>query len=924
MKKKMTTVIRKFEAALFALAMTVVSLSPETGFLAYAEETVSVTATGNFFAKNDDESYTLTVSLSRDGNTKTGLIAESYSEGAFLERAFATKEGSGQVAFTFENPAKAFRVIAVDQDTLAPVCDVKNLSMVPDTNDITFRESTEIIPSAGAEHTASVLRAVVKDLILAGDTLDDLNDLTVDTVSVTYEKPVTTQTEGDDDTTTQTVMESVTEEMTCYDAIAYSEDAREEAANRLTAMRTAYGRLKTAAAVLYHLAEEEGADAGTIRHFALQAGDVAVAAENAAVQIETGFAFKKEYEDEDATGLLNAIADIGEVASKIRILGGAHVLTDGCFGVYPGGADLALVADELSSAVILAPDNGIVTEGSVVRADKEPDEDSIRTDRVVILADSFTGVLDTPSENGGTFFTGFWDLSSLAGQPGEASENLTVYSYASLQEYWRDAVPPLTEYAATALKIDTVGTYTTWNAVLNAFLSTTDNSDETISGIAGDALSTLQDEFETEAAEDYNRMMGYTTQWIGCPDPNSSEEARRSFYRSWDATRCTVDSNGNYIGLYENYTYGVKTFERYYATPGKGYTGLLYEKHWAMDDRAAEEASQSDDYDPADMTVLLHAEAEFGSSFTLPSTGAGPDGAVPAYGSDSGEGSNDSDEMSYAGEALGGPPKVPFMHILVYYQEDESGKAYTDDSQLIYKDALCQWNQETYEARKRQYSDEFENSETAFDLQYGPDCWEAIRQLIYNRDGDIIREFRYVGNMATANGTEEMLWDRQWVAFTNGNGGKERNLHVDQYIPWDPSQKGYLFSELNYIGMYYRKTYYVPFPNDTIWEKIPQRARRYVLGHLHGEDGKYNYQEYVLGTWEVDEENPDNMKSIFHPWAPSQYTYTDTNLIGEDQFMCSTDNRIGWRHIIGGVDHDIQIKYEDLAPGINRLDMFRD
>nr|MCR5591724.1 hypothetical protein [Lachnospiraceae bacterium] len=474
MKTKMMKENRTIAAALLAGAGIAILSIFMFGTDAYAATDPGLSVGAGCFAANGDK-YTLSVELTRTGEYETGLIAESTAGGQTAERVFATKSGSGTVTFGFDEPHDEFRVIAVDKNTLAPICDDLKISAQPDPADRRKNNAKSVeIPAAGENGTAAVIKAITEDLIVAGDTVDALEALTTETVSVQYEKSVTTvENEGTKDEEVNTVWNTVTEDMTRFDAISYDDDAVTEAAARLGNMSTAYDSLKTASAVLYDLAGDDPEVNKEIRFFALQAGEVAKAAEDAAFEIEMCFKVKKGSAEAGPDNLVTALGKIRAAAANIRICGGAGVLNDGCFGVYPKGADLALVADTTSSAVILCPDNGKVTQGTVSRADGEIDASSVNTDHVVIVSGEYTGVIETPSADSGSFYDAY-DLGGV-GTSGLLQAEVTRYDFSKCPWYLRASVESLTEYAGDDLGIASAGTYDAWGAMLSAFLAATDN-----------------------------------------------------------------------------------------------------------------------------------------------------------------------------------------------------------------------------------------------------------------------------------------------------------------------------------------------------------------------------------------------------------------------------------------------------------------
>ena len=164
-----------------------------------ASGTITLKAPDRFFDRNK----CLTVTIEgNDADHTIGLIADAFSGGQTVERRFKTIDRPGQVTFDAFSGSDLFdfRVIAVDKTTLAPVCDALVLTRTIEDDEIEITESHEIIPALPAG-TATALKAVTKDLILAEEALDNLEDLCSETISVEYEENVVSDEVNEDGVT---------------------------------------------------------------------------------------------------------------------------------------------------------------------------------------------------------------------------------------------------------------------------------------------------------------------------------------------------------------------------------------------------------------------------------------------------------------------------------------------------------------------------------------------------------------------------------------------------------------------------------------------------------------------------------------------------------------------------------------------------
>ena len=643
-----------------------------------ADTPVALSAQARFFGR--DKCVTVTVSGNADGH-EVGLIAEAMSGGKAVERRFATLSGSGEVKFDAFSSGNlySFRVIAVDKNTLAPVCSTLSLVRSASGEDIEKTEGISESLPALADGTSTALKAVTKDLILAERTLDSLEALCTETVTVEYtEDVISEETDEDGVVVTTTVQETKTEEMTRYDAISVNGDAFTEAGSRLDAAKSAYGNLRTWAAVLYQISGENG----QLKSYALQAGDIAKSAEDAAVAIENDFALKQKDKGLESTGFMAEIKSIRDAHQIIKVCGGAGVLLDGGFCTYPNGADVALVSDEDSSAIILSPDNGKVTEGTVTRGGFAQDMPGI-----IITSGTNAAVLAAFAGEEEPCFRKY-DGYALSGN--NISTSLTTLDYMVEDEDSETAVYMLTDYAKKEFAIASNGTYETYEEIVEAFLASADDSQLAMSGLASVNVESAEAAFGGDLTDAYNDRRGLTEYW-SCGDPAN---LKNDYY----GIHCTTDKDGNIVGKYESFTYGVKCQELYFASPvpdvGKGLgsdhipdsrRGCVYEKIWRntdypnMDDFEA--AAHQPGYDPANIRTHLYEVYEYGGSVNTPLTGSG--GSSGGGGGDSFagiEGINEYDDPE-------GQPSVQVCHFKRYYENNPNGQVEIE-SVAVYNPAL--------------------------------------------------------------------------------------------------------------------------------------------------------------------------------------------------------------------------------------------
>ncbi len=814
----------------------------------------------------------LSVTLSGAGSTdETGFIAEAFVEGKAKERRFDTRTGSGEVAFDAftRNDLFDFWVLAVDKDTLAPVCDPLTLHRKLMDADVQVSSESSVTLTASKDGEALAIKAVAKDLILAGWAMDDLAALDTETVIVEYTDEVASSGEVDGEGTAQEpklVSENKLERMTRYDAISYSKEARKEAADRLESVRVAYGKLKTSAAVLYSLAGTDKAKEQEARYLALQAGDIATAVLDSAVEIETDLSMKAEDREHNDSEFLATIESMREAAAIVRLCGGAGVLSDGLFGIYPKGAEMALVADAASSAIILYPDNGKAAEGAVMRTDEEGNdkpENSINTEKVFIIAGEIAGEIETPNVRTGPSFTRYEGFTESVG--GVQSKK-TAISYREDIALNGSVMMALSDYSEEYFNIAGNGTYETWEQMENAFISSADDTEETLRELAGGDLDKANEDFSGAVETEYNVRRGYEEYWEGADTGEDFDKLR--FARHY-----TKDDDGNFVGTYEIYSYGQKTYELYYSSPVSDLNvngfpdtraGCVYEKIWEEDQEGnrylAEEYEYSDSGSPVveNPSYPVDGVSSVGMDGTLAGTGE----SLGATGA-SGRSTSYVDEDAEGMFRLYGKPGIPTVHACHY-----KGHAYY---------ALSQRNVESYgiynPKRWESIVEERAKGVDPYDeslLQLWMDmhiyCYDILWQKEWLSDGTLEFECKYVG-LVPGTGWDDWVFANKYDTTANPPMLEHELKVLDQHL----SRRLYVFFYVQNHAFGYCKaknTYYTPkYFDDERESRVPEDKRPLFYGHLRHYETIYKAQrkddivgDYFLGSWE---DPPEGQNPIF-------------------------------------------------------------
>ncbi|MCR5508305.1 MAG: hypothetical protein K6F34_06435 [Lachnospiraceae bacterium] len=844
---------------------------------------ITLTSPDKFYGR--DKCLTVTVTGNADGH-EIGLIAEGISDGAAAERRFETISCSGDVkfdAFTRGDLFK-FRVIAVDKSTLAPVCGSLTLTREPGDDEIDTNVSNVNIPALPAG-TSTALKAVTKDLILAQRALASLEALSSNTVTLEYtEDVVSEETDGDGVTVTVVTQETKTAEFTVYDAISVNDAAYTTAGGRLDAMVEAYEKLRTSAAVLYQLAGENT----QLKSYALQAGDIATEALGEVYAIESDFTTKRQNRDQASTGFLAHTAKIDDAHKIIRISGGTAVLIDGGFCTYPKGADLALVSDANSSAVILEPDNGKVTNGTAVRSDFAAD-----MSKIVITSGDDAAELATITSGVDPCFRKYDGF--------EASENtlatvLTTLEYVEAESS-ETAVNMLTAYAKTQFATASYGTHETYDEIVEAFLSSADDSEATLAALAGGSLEAADDAFEDDLTAEYNGRRGYTEYW-SCGNP-------ADLYMDYYGIHCTVDANGNLIGKYEGFEYGVKDTELYFVSPvpdkngdhiPDSRAGCVYEKIWRLTDYTDpyefDELAHQPGYDPSAIRTHLYETYEY--STTTKTRSGGPSNLhASSYDIESADEEvllSDDDNDERLGSMAGandyddpeGEPSVQVCHFKRYYDnastklEIESVAVYNPAIWEYYKSIGMRWDQ----ARSR--------------------CYDILRQKDYAQNGWVKREYTYVGSMPGYDFNDvvvvkdyDLTGDSPMLAYE----------YHESAMGMFPTYYAYLFQNFDWRSAsraYYTPDYFASWNDRT--KRVPADKRELFYGktwYYRSSDGSmtgYNF----LGSWK----DPEEYESI-------QFHGADHNSFLNDNFLIDdADKNVGIWHFVLREDNTIKSSYE--------------
>ncbi|MBO4902286.1 MAG: hypothetical protein J5518_05785 [Lachnospiraceae bacterium] len=835
-----------------------------------ANDPVTITAPARFFGS--DQCLTVTVEGNADGHS-LGLIAEAFSDGKTVDRKFKTINGSGDVKFdTFgRGDLFEFRIIAVDKTTLAPVCNTLSLVRKAGAEEVEQQESDTAI-AAMPEGTSIVLKAVTKDLILAKRTLEELEALDSETVSVEItEDVITEETDENGVTVNNVTQETRTAELIKYDAISVNDDAYAEAVSRLEATKTAYEKLRTSAAVLFTVAGENE----QLKSYALQAGDIAKAAEDAAVSIEAGYTLKRADQSLVDTDFLAEIDKVREAHKIIRIGGGANLLLNGGFCTYPKGADLALVSDQDSSVVILEPDNGKVTQGSARRAGFAED-----MSKIIVTSGNNAAELAVLAVGEEPVFRKY---DGFTAAEGGLATHITTLVYATAATYSESSVSMLTAYAKELFTVAAVGTHTTYEEIEEAFLASADNSAATLGAYAGSGgLAAADEAFADDLTEAYNDRRGLTEYW-SCGDPAYLKSDYRGIH-------CTCDQEGNIVGLYESFTYGVKCEELYFTSPvpdnKKGLgpdkipdsrKGCVYEKIWRNIDYPDPDVFcnhivNQPGYDPANIRTRLYEVYEYGKSTSqfLGSPGGdyGYDDAADYLGEAPETDNSDADERLTGVYAINeyddpeGEPSVQVCHFKRYYENNENGQVEIE-SVAVYNPALWEY-----------YKSQGENWDRARSK-----CYDILRQKNYTRDGKLALDISYVGSVP---GYERN--DMVYVKKYDTSDGSPM-LAAEYYEPatWMSGiglLMGYAYFTFNPTYRSEHRAYYTPefFDSNDRTRRVPENKRRLFYGkvrYYRSKDGSITGYNHLV-SW-ADPEEADNGRIFFNG--------ADTTSFPTDKFM---------------------------------------
>ncbi len=835
---------RMLQFCLYTALLSVI-LFAAIRYRASANSNVTLSESDVFFNTAD---HCLTVTVDGNANDRSiGLIAETFSDGQAIERRFKTIKGSGTVKFdAFERgDLFEFRIIAVDKTTLAPVCDALELVRQAGENEVTQSENEVNIPVLTAG-TSTALKAVTKDLILANRTLDAIEALNSEIVSVEITEDVITEEEDEDGVTvTRVTQETRTAQLLRYDAVSVNEEVCAEANSRLDAMKDAYDKLRISSAVLYELAGENE----QLSAYALQAGDIAKTAEEAALALETDLATKHENKDQNDTAFLAEIEKVRETHKIVRICGGAGVLLDGGFSTYPKGADLALVSDQDSSVVILEPDNGKVTKGSALRSGFDND-----MDQIIITAGEDAAELATLAVGAEPVFR---EYDGFAASDGSLATQLTTVAYTAGGTYSESSVSMLTAYAKELFAVALNGTHETYAEIEEAFLASADNSAAALGALTVGGLEAADEAFSDDLTDAYNDRRGLAEYW-SCGDPAN---LKTDYY----GIHCTCDREGNIVGMYEHFTYGVKCEELYFTSsvPDKNgdhipdsRKGCVYEKIWrSIDDPDPNVPG----YDPANIRIQLYEVCEYGKSTTNLLGSPGGD-----YGDD-----DDADflgeapeaENGDAGERLAvieerineyddpeGEPSVQVCHFKRYYENNVNGQVEIE-SVAVYNPNLWEYYKSQGESWDRARSK----------------CYDILRQKNYTRDGKLALDISYVGSVP-GYARNDMVYIQK---FDTSDGSPM--LAAEYYEPatWMSGiglLMGYAYFTFNPTYRSEYRAYYTPeyFDFNERTRRVPESKRRLFYGkvrYYRSKDGSITGYNHLV-SWADPREDDD--KIIFN------------------------------------------------------------
>jgi len=714
------------------LCLTIIYLSAGAGNVnvyAAGPERVSLSCDEIFY---EPETKTLSVNaLLPDGQGALLIAASFFPDGRMKEKVIRQAESSGTYSFPFTKISNNFRIFAVNPDTLSPL--TKELSKNREYNssemEVTTTVKTDL--SMRSNQTAAALCAMTADRLIAEQAFGTVERLISDT----------------------TVVSGNT--VTKFEAVFGSKEAYQNALATVSEAEAAYYALETSAAVLYELVGEYKDNDEVLQKLSLQAGMDVMTAKNALSEIRLILDSKYAAVETDALGFTELCSSVRD-NTGIYAGGGSADLS--AKNLLITGSSLAVIAGDEKISLIIEPFNGRmykdahlsdIPAAKVYAAGKY--EETVR------LADilSFDGSQRSAYEN-----------YAIEADTGVLKTTVTSLTREDI------TAQELKAAAEAYFKTDSLGEHTDWEQARDAFVSEYRLSEEQLAALAGGYIEGTKNVFSDAVYKNYYESRGYNvydrSQYISYND-----ETRR--------TRCIMDSSGDYVGLYEEWTNDRKTREAYYSENRRnGLNGLIYEKWW----------DSSTGYLASETTYSKGMPSLISGSGELSAGGVGAEGAAGAedvvvdeqtsedeeaaanaQASESEDAAAEDqaseieepaggDDRPYIEEAAGEVPATDgklFRRERHYWIRDDFGGNYSGQ---IQSEVVYQWRQDFYdECLKKDPEDP--NAENA--------GWFEIAYRFYYPSGEISQE-----KMAMKSG--EALRERNYTE------GKE--LSMEKWYPF--------------------------------------------------------------------------------------------------------------------------------------------
>ena len=719
------------------LCLTIIYLSAGAGNVnAYAAgpERVSLSCDEIFY---EPETKTLSVNaLLPDGQGALLIAASFFPDGRMKEKIIRQAESSGTYSFPFTKISNNFRIFAVNPDTLSPL--TKELSKNREYNssemEVTTTVKTDL--SMRSNQTADALCAMTADRLIAEQAFGTVERLISDT----------------------TVVSGNT--VTKFEAVYGSKEAYENALATVSEAEAGYNALETSAAVLYELVGEYTDNDEILQKLSLQTGMDVMTAKNALSEIRLILESKYASAETDALGFTELCSSVRD-NTGIYAGGGSADLS--AKNLLITGSSLAVIAGDEKISLIIEPFNG-------------------RMYRDAHLLDIPAAKVYAAGRYGETVRLA--DILSLDGSQRSAYENYALEAdadvlKATVTSLNRDDITgeELRAAAEAYFKTDSLGEHTDWEQARDAFVSEYRLSEEQLTALVGGYIEGTKNVFSDEIYKNYYESRGYNvydrSQYI-----SYNEETSR--------TRCIMDSSGDYVGLYEEWTNDRKTREAYYSENRRnGLNGLIYEKWW----------DSSTGYLASETTYSKGMPSLISGSGELSAGGVGAEGAAGAEDAGVDEQTSEDEEAAanaqasesedaaaedqaseieepaggddrpYIEEAAGEVPATDgklFRRERHYWIRDDFGGNYSGQ---IQSEIVYQWRQDFYDeyVSKNPYDEQNAEPVGWFEIAYrfyypsgkismermAMQSGEALRERDYTEGGELSQEKWYPFNNET-------------------------------------------------------------------------------------------------------------------------------------------------------------------------------